>query len=294
MMQAAAFVREPQSFVPGNGPVSDYDAWVAPFVRDLDIYIPGVLFFFAVQHGLRFLARALFPRFRTLSEKDQFDWCIRGVAVANGIICQWNTYLWISYFWNMPEGFDFDMYTPLPGYRVPLGMLISYFIWDFCVCCWYGWSWAYTIHAVASGVGMYLCSFPCSALWSPFFSGVYELSNMTFHTAHMTRAVCNPDIKTGWRVVLPKFGEMFFVLWFFVVRLLGGVVTSSQWLWMMGTAVKEEKVHNYAAAYTMMPLFAMVIVVQFFWAGEVIRAVKESMAGEPVKALDEAAKNKDL
>jgi len=274
------FIREPQSFVPGNGPVSNYDAWVAPFIRDLDVYIPGVLFFFAVQHGQRLVASRLFPRFRAMSEKDQLDWCVRGVAVANGIICQRSTYLWLSYLWNMPDDFHYDMYTPLPGYRVPLAMLNCYFLWDFIVCCWYGWSWAYTIHAVASGVGMYLCSFPCSALWSPYYAGVYELSNMTFHTAHMIRTVCDPTIKSGWRVVIPKLGEAFFVFWFFTVRLAGGVWTSTRWLWLMGNAVANDEVHNYSAAYVMMPLFAMVIIVQFFWAGEVIKAVKDSMAGE--------------
>lgn len=276
------FERLPQSFVPGNGEASNYDVWVAPFIRDLDVFIPGVLMFFAIQHGLHWIAHRTIPRFRTLSKKDQLDWCVRGVAVANSFLCQRSTYLWLSYLWNMPEDFEYDMYTPLPGYRVSLALLNSYFLWDFFVCIYYGWSWAFTIHAVASGVGMYLCSFPCSDLWSPFYSGVYELSNFSFHTAQMLRMVTDQSQK-GWHTVYPVFGDAFFVVWFFVVRLGGGVYTSSRWLWLMGTTMAEGKVHNTSAALVMMPLFASVIAIQFVWAGDVIAAVKGAMNPEEKK-----------
>lgn len=281
----SAFPREPQSFVTGNGQVSHYDVWVTPFLRDLDVYVPGVLFFFAVQHLLRFVAKRAVPRFNNLSEKEQLDWCVRGVAVVNGIICQRSTYLWLSYLWNMPADFEYDMYTPLPGYRVPLAMLNSYFLWDFFVCIYYGWSWTFTIHAVASGVGMYLCSFPCSAMWTPFYSGVYELSNMSFHTAQMTRMVTD-QTRPGWHKTLPVLGDAFFVLWFFVIRLAGGLFTSSRWIYyVMGPAIFNGTVHNTFAGCLMTVLFTAVIGVQFFWAGEVLEGLKGAIGTSKASSL---------
>jgi hypothetical protein len=271
-----SFIRLPQSFTPGHGQVSNYDVWVAPLLRDLDVIIPGILFFFVVQHSLHFIATRALPKYRALSKKDQLEWCIRGVAVINGILCQRSTYLWLTYLWNMPADFKYDMYTPLPGYRTSLALLNAYFLWDLFVCIYYGWSWAFTMHAMASGLGMYLCSFPCSDMWSPYYAGLYELSNMTFHGAQMLRTVTDQH-KGGWRTTLPVIGESFFVFWFFVVRLIGGVFTSSRWLWLMGWAVYDGTVHNYSAALVMMPLFMSVIGVQFFWAGEVIDGVKKAM-----------------
>jgi len=284
------FVRLPQSFVPGNGQVSNYDVWISPFIRDMHIIIPGVLFFFVVQHALGFIASRTLPRFRALSAKEQLDWCVRGIAVVNGVMCQRSTYLWLSYLWNMPDGFTYDMYTPLPGYRESLALLNAYFLWDFIVCIYYGWSRAYTIHAVASGLGMYLCSFPCSDLWSPYYSGVYELSNMCFHGAQMIRMVTDQS-KSGWRTTLPGLGDAFFVVWFFVIRLAGGVFTSSRWLTLMAVSMYDGTVHNYSAGVVMMLLFGAVIGVQFLWAGEVIEGVKSALRGKPQQVIAEQAEN---
>jgi hypothetical protein len=271
-----SFTSLPPSFVPGNGQISNFDVWIAPFVRDVHIIVPGVAFFFAVQFLTKIIASRALPRFRALNEKDQLDWCVRAVAVVNGVICQRSTYLWLTYLWNIPEDFQYDMYTPLPGYREPLAMLLAYFLWDFIVCIVYGWSWAYTIHAVASGIGMYLCSFPCSDLWSPYYAGVYELSNMSFHGAQMIRMVTDQSLG-GWRTTLPVLGDAFFVFWFFAIRLAGGLYTSSKWLYLMGNSIADGTVHNYSAALVMMPLFMAVIGVQFLWAGEVFNGVKIAM-----------------
>lgn len=274
----------PPSFVPGNGQVSEYDAWVAPFIRDLDVIIPGIVFFFVLQHTIAFLGRTFVPRYRELIAAEQVDWCIRGVAAVNGILAQRSTYLWLSYLWNMPEGHTYDFWTPLPGYRESLALLNAYFIWDFLICNIYSWSWAYTLHAVFSGLGMYLVSFPCSALWSPYYAGVYEFSNIFYQGAHMVRLVSDP--KSKFAKVCCMAGDSFFALWFFVIRLGGGLLTSGLWMYAMVNEMVDGRVHSYSACACMVALFTTVIALQVFWAGAVLTGVKNAISGKASQKLD--------
>jgi hypothetical protein len=254
------------------------EVWLDPFVRDLDILIPGYVFFFALQISLKFVANRVFPKFRALPEKEKVDWAVRGVAAINGLICQRSTYLWLSFLYNMPSGYKYDLYTPLPGYRESLALLVAYFMWDVTVCFYYRWSWAYTLHGICSGIGMYLCSYPCSALWSPYYAGVFELSNFFYHGGTMFRLVTDqsPSAPTVNKIV-PLFGEAFFVVWFFAVRLFGGIWTSTRWIWLMGTTIYAGQAHNDVAAGVMIALFTGVISVQVLWAKEVYQGVIASL-----------------
>jgi hypothetical protein len=261
-------------------PVPWYDILVAPCVRDAHIYAAGVLFWFAVQ----FAADAAFKRlskrsYAALPRSAQVDLCVRVVAIVNGLVCLRSAYLFLAVAPGMSAR---DLFEPMPAYRAPQALLISYFIWDVCVCFMYDWGAAFLAHGFVSGFGMYLCSFPVSDAWSPYFSGVFEISNVPLHVAAILRA-CG-----GKAPALCKAFDALFVVLFFGIRILAGTYFVVLWTRIMLETIAAGNVHSYGIMYALIVMLWGVMALQYFWSKTVLDGLLVALGMKSAPADDAA------
>jgi len=257
-----------------------YDIFINPAVRDADILIAGLAFWFALQHGSYWLLNAFNPTFRRLKPADKDDLCVRICAVVNGICSLRAAYLYVFVAPNLGAG----LYTTMPEYFAPLMWLVSYFTWDFFVCLWYGWGVAYTLHAFVSGFGMYLAAYPHSHLYTGYYSGVFEVSNVFLHGAFVLRKLeLYPRLCTVFDVI--------FAVLFMSIRVIGGTYVAYSWCCVMGSATLRGEVHSAWVCWYSLVTIWIVNGLSYYWSGTLIKAVMETLS--PTKELAPSPTTRD-
>ena len=258
-----------------RGPLRDatlHDILVLPARRDASYLLSGLVFWFALQHGTAWLLRSYSAAFRRMKKCDQDEVPVRLCAVANGACSLYAAYLYV--FVAQERGWD--IYAEIEDYHLPLAWLVSYFTWDFCVCLYYNWGVAYTLHAFVSGFGMYLGMYPHSHLYTGYYSGVFEISNIFVHGAFVLRKF---DAMPG----LCKVFDVIFALMFFIVRVFGGTYVSYSWCCVMGAAAWRGEVHSTWVAWYSLTTIWIVQGLSYYWSGAIIQGVREAIS--PTQAI---------
>jgi hypothetical protein len=261
-----------------------YDILVEPLLRDIYILIPGLLFWFLVQHGTDFLAHRLLGNYRKMTREEQLSWCARCVAVVNGIVCSPTAVLFVrGYYFHR---IDDDVYLPIPENRFFHAMILSYFTWDCIVCVIGGWSWAFTIHAFCSFFGTYFLSYPISQRYSTFYTGCFEVSNGLYHASEMLTSV------QAWPLLAIAMKGLF-ALMFIGVRIIGGMWISYIWTMRMWDQLQKGEAHSRFVLWAMMIMTVAIMSIQLLWLGEIYRGVRDVIFGPPAAAAGVSVEAKD-
>jgi hypothetical protein len=243
--------------VNGPGPVPTWDWLVAPAIREAHILIPGVIFWFLAQYVIGpFVGRTVFPKYRSLSKKDQVEWDVRFVSALNSIICFGGAYTWLT--GDLSSSEFGDLYAQVPAFSFNRAWIVSYFIWDVIACVAHDWGFAFTAHGVAALTGSYFLMYPFSDAFGPWYTAVFELSNVFIHFSKLMSAV-------GTLKRLARISELTFAGMFFFIRVLGGSYYFAVHMYYSVVLLQEGKQHATVPVVFSMVNVTFLIGLQYYW-----------------------------
>jgi hypothetical protein len=254
---------------PAWAPVSTVDLFLKPLYHDWPTYAATVGFFFFCQYGSKFIMNSVSSKFRKLSEDDKNTWSVRFVSCVNSVMCARSSYLFLANAFKLPS--ETDLYQTIPGYRLQSILLASYFMWDVVVCILYKWGALYTVHGIASGLGVFMTTWPFAERWVGWFSGVFELSNVLIHSAEMLAALDSSP------AIVAALKGLFSVL-FILIRPIGGSYIGYKFT---VAAIKQltdadalaNRTHHIAAPIACIAVTWTLMSMQYLWTTHVLRGI---------------------
>jgi hypothetical protein len=265
------------SELPPWSPVGLWELVTRPLVRDWPVFAAGVAFFFACEHGSKFIMNRMSQRFRALSEDEKNTWTGRFVACVNSVLCSRSAYNF--FFVAQRRLADNDLYAVVPGQLLSTELIVAYFAWDLFVCLRYNWSMVYTVHAIVSLTGTYLLTWPYSERWHMYFGGVFESSNVFFHLSEMLATLgAAPNLVAILKAV--------FAIMFLLIRPIGGTYFSfrySQALFANGLA----RAHHAAVPIVCFIVTWSLMALQWVWSWTVLRGVLAAAGLVRAEAIDD-------
>mmetsp|Transcript_5921 Transcript_5921/g.6418 ORF Transcript_5921/g.6418 Transcript_5921/m.6418 type:complete len:315 (+) Transcript_5921:130-1074(+) len=242
---------------------SYYEIFVHPFLRDSDVILSAVAFYFFVQYATMFLMPIFSRKYRTLSLDDKRSFAIRVVSIVNGLFMFKSAFFFVDGLFKN-GGLHDRHYETIDGYRTYRLVIVGYFLWDIIVCVAYNWGFMWTVHAVASFTGTYFLAFPFSDQYATYYSGMFETSNAFIHGAALLKMLDS-------NLRLASILEYIFAALFFCIRVIGGTIVTSRYYMDMVPVLMAGKGHSHATIASCLFLVAVVMILQYVWFWEIIR-----------------------
>jgi len=254
----------------GNN-VTFMDAFVAPYVNNFYAIGAVTLVWFIVQFTAKAFMNIYSAKFRALTEMQKTELASRIVSILNGITMTGSAYLFLREMSRNNWQFHHRIYDEVPGYAFFRIAIVGYFQWDTITCIYDRWGAMWTIHGLASLLGTTALLYPFCDLHAMYFTGMFELSNVPLHIAEIVKVLgVMPTVRT--------VCEGLFVLMYLGIRVIGGTITSLDFIRAMWE-LAQQGAHHPPTIYFCITINAIIMALQYIWFVKIIGMVYQVLSG---------------